>query len=160
MLHNFTRRRWLVIMLGTLSLVVLVLVGRRLNATKIGGQQPAEPFRIAGNFYYVGASDVVDLSHYRARGSRRPRRRLSHYCTDDHGEHREARLRHQGCESALEFGAASRPCGRPDRAAARLRCQVVGESMPARTPLPPVATIDRADMTSGTDALQCHREIG
>jgi len=26
---------------------------------KIGGQQPAEPFRIAGNFYYVGASDLA-----------------------------------------------------------------------------------------------------
>ena len=37
----------------------LVLVGRWLNATKIGGQQPAEPFRIAGNFYYVGANDVA-----------------------------------------------------------------------------------------------------
>jgi len=27
-------------------------------ATKRGGQQAAEPFRIAGNFYYVGASDI------------------------------------------------------------------------------------------------------
>jgi metallo-beta-lactamase class B len=36
-----------------------VLLGRWLNATKIGGQQPAEPFRIAGNFYYVGANDVA-----------------------------------------------------------------------------------------------------
>jgi metallo-beta-lactamase class B len=38
--------------------VVLIVVGRRLNATKVGGQGPAEPFRIAGNFYYVGATDV------------------------------------------------------------------------------------------------------
>ena len=38
---------------------MLVLVGRWLNATKVGGQQPAEPFRIAGNFYYVGANDVA-----------------------------------------------------------------------------------------------------
>jgi metallo-beta-lactamase class B len=30
-----------------------------MNANKIGGQQPAEPFRIAGNFYYVGANDVA-----------------------------------------------------------------------------------------------------
>jgi metallo-beta-lactamase class B len=29
-----------------------------MNATKRGGQGPAEPFRIAGNFYYVGATDV------------------------------------------------------------------------------------------------------
>ena len=45
-------------LLGVLSALVLVLCGRWLNATKIGGQQPAEPFRIAGNFYYVDANDV------------------------------------------------------------------------------------------------------
>jgi metallo-beta-lactamase class B len=45
------------VVLGLL-IVALVFVGRRLNANKIGGQAPAEPFRIAGNFYYVGASDV------------------------------------------------------------------------------------------------------
>src|SRR5688572_17864808 len=39
--------------------VALIFLGRWLNATKIGGQGPAEPFRIAGNFYYVGASDVA-----------------------------------------------------------------------------------------------------
>jgi metallo-beta-lactamase class B len=56
MLHFITRRRLAI--LAVLSLAALVLVGRWLNATKIGGQQPAEPFRIAGNFYYVGANDV------------------------------------------------------------------------------------------------------
>src|SRR5688572_9051953 len=59
MLLRFTKRRRLAILLAVLSVVVLVLVGRRLNATKVGGQGPAEPFRIAGNFYYVGASDVA-----------------------------------------------------------------------------------------------------
>ena len=39
--------------------VALVLVGRWLNATKVGGHEPAEPFRIAGNLYYVGANDVA-----------------------------------------------------------------------------------------------------
>ena len=58
MLHHFTKRRRLVVLLAVLCVVALVLVGRWLNATKIGGQQPAEPFRIAGNFYYVGANDV------------------------------------------------------------------------------------------------------
>ena len=58
LLRNFTRRRWLVVLLGLLSVLALVLVGRRLNATKRGGQEPAEPFRIAGNLYYVGANDV------------------------------------------------------------------------------------------------------
>ena len=52
------KRRWLAL-LGVLSVLALVFVGRWLNARKIGGQQPAEPFRIAGDFYYVGASDVA-----------------------------------------------------------------------------------------------------
>jgi metallo-beta-lactamase class B len=59
MLRNFTTRRRLAILLAALSVVVLVLVGRWLNATKVGGQGPAEPFRIAGNFYYVGATDAA-----------------------------------------------------------------------------------------------------
>ncbi|HEX3131170.1 MAG TPA: subclass B3 metallo-beta-lactamase [Thermoanaerobaculia bacterium] len=45
-------------MVVPLGLLALVIVARWLNATKRGGQEPAEPFRIAGNFYYVGASDV------------------------------------------------------------------------------------------------------
>ena len=59
MLPNFIKRRRLAVLLAVLSVVALVLVGRWLNATKVGGQQPAEPFRIAGNFYYVGANDVA-----------------------------------------------------------------------------------------------------
>jgi len=31
------------------------------TAGDAGGQQPAEPFRIAGNFYYVGANDVTSF---------------------------------------------------------------------------------------------------
>ena len=58
MLHDFTKRRRLVVLLAVLSVVALVLVGRWVNATRVGGQEPAEPFRIAGNFYYVGATDV------------------------------------------------------------------------------------------------------
>jgi metallo-beta-lactamase class B len=53
------RRRHLVILLGVAIAVALVLAGRWLNANKVGGQQPAEPFRIAGNFYYVGANDIA-----------------------------------------------------------------------------------------------------
>lgn len=55
---RFTKRFRLSILLGLLIVVALIFVGRRLNATKRGGQGPAEPFRIAGNFYYVGATDV------------------------------------------------------------------------------------------------------
>src|SRR5512138_1800363 len=53
----FAKRRVLVVV-GLLIVLTLVLVGRWLNANKIGGQGPAEPFRIAGNFYYIGATDV------------------------------------------------------------------------------------------------------
>jgi metallo-beta-lactamase class B len=62
-LRNLTRRRWLVVLLGVVSALALVLFGTWLKevrpATKRGGQQPAEPFRIAGNFYYVGANDIA-----------------------------------------------------------------------------------------------------
>ncbi|HMJ83236.1 MAG TPA: MBL fold metallo-hydrolase, partial [Vicinamibacterales bacterium] len=51
-------KRRVLVVLGLLIVLTLVLVGRWLNANKVGGQGPAEPFRIAGNFYYVGATDV------------------------------------------------------------------------------------------------------
>ena len=54
-----TNRRPLAALMAVVSVVALLFVGRWLNATKVGGQAPAEPFRIAGNFYYVGASDVT-----------------------------------------------------------------------------------------------------
>jgi metallo-beta-lactamase class B len=57
-MRPLTKRR-LLVLLGLVSVLALVLVGRWLNATKRGGQEPAEPFRIAGNFYYVGANDVA-----------------------------------------------------------------------------------------------------
>jgi metallo-beta-lactamase class B len=59
--RRWATRRGFVVLLGVLSAVAvaLVLVSRWLNATKVGGQQPAEPFRIAGNLYYVGANDVA-----------------------------------------------------------------------------------------------------
>jgi metallo-beta-lactamase class B len=57
------KREALALLLGALSLVALVLFSLWLRelrpATKRGGQQAAEPFRIAGNFYYVGANDLA-----------------------------------------------------------------------------------------------------
>jgi metallo-beta-lactamase class B len=58
-LPRFTKRYRLVALLGLVSVLALVLIGRWLNATKRGGQGPAEPFRIAGNLYYVGATDAA-----------------------------------------------------------------------------------------------------
>ena len=53
--------RWfrvaVVVLLATA--IALVFAGRRLNATKRGGQGVAEPFRIAGNLFYVGATDAA-----------------------------------------------------------------------------------------------------
>ena len=55
-------RRDVVIVLLVVSVVPAVFLGRiwKANANR-GGQQPAEPFRIAGNFYYVGANDVTSF---------------------------------------------------------------------------------------------------
>ena len=55
---RFAKRFRLVVLLALVGVLALVLVGRSLNATKRGGQGPAEPFRIAGNLYYVGATDA------------------------------------------------------------------------------------------------------
>ena len=59
LLPHFTKRFWRVVRLGLASALALVLVARWLNATKRGGQEPVQPFRIAGNLYYVGANDVA-----------------------------------------------------------------------------------------------------
>ena len=56
------RRRRLLLPLGLLVLlaaVVVVFGPRWREGTNRGGQLPAEPFRIAGNFHYVGANDVA-----------------------------------------------------------------------------------------------------
>ena len=63
-MRHLTRRRVLVVLLELLSALALVLFGRSLNATKRGGQEPAEPFRIAGNLYY--ADPFIDPGGYRA----------------------------------------------------------------------------------------------
>ena len=48
-----------------MALLALAAVGAALVlsawASNGSGQQPAEPFRIAGNFYYVGANDVTSF---------------------------------------------------------------------------------------------------
>src|SRR5258705_7057165 len=48
----------LAVVLGTLAVIAGI---KWREATNNGGQKPAEPFRIAGNLYYVGANDVTSF---------------------------------------------------------------------------------------------------
>ena len=57
--RRFAARRALAAGLALAAVLVVVLFPRWKQATEDGGQRPAEPFRIAGNLYYVGASDVA-----------------------------------------------------------------------------------------------------
>lgn len=56
-----TRRRWPVVLLGLGAALAMFLGVKWKSLTVSGGQQPAEPFRIAGNLYYVGANDVTSF---------------------------------------------------------------------------------------------------
>lgn len=56
-----SNQTWLVVV-GALALIALVFgYGKWREAGNRGGQQYAEPFRIAGNLYYVGANDVTSF---------------------------------------------------------------------------------------------------
>jgi metallo-beta-lactamase class B len=57
-LASLSRRSRVVLLIILSVIVALIFIGRGMNARKIGGQGVAEPFRIAGNFYYVGATDA------------------------------------------------------------------------------------------------------
>ncbi|MBA3969134.1 MAG: subclass B3 metallo-beta-lactamase [Gemmatimonadetes bacterium] len=57
--RQFTWRRGLVGLLGLTAALVAFLYPGWKEASDNGGQKPAEPFRIAGNFYYVGANDIA-----------------------------------------------------------------------------------------------------
>ena len=56
-----TKRRWMVLSVGVVCALAVVAGTKWWEATKNGGQKPAEPFRIAGNLYYVGANDVTSF---------------------------------------------------------------------------------------------------
>jgi metallo-beta-lactamase class B len=56
--RSLARRLKLIALIAVVGVLALIPILRWLNATKVGGQQPVEPFRIAGNFYYVGANDI------------------------------------------------------------------------------------------------------
>lgn len=57
-LVQFRRFGWLIV-LGLSVLASGTLIARWKAAIDAGGQLSAEPFRIAGNLYYVGANDVA-----------------------------------------------------------------------------------------------------
>lgn len=58
-MRRLSRRPWLAVLLGLAAVLIVFLFGRWREASKVGGQKHAEPFRIAGNLYYVGANDVA-----------------------------------------------------------------------------------------------------
>lgn len=58
-MRGLTRRPWLIVLLGLVAVVLVFLFVQWREAGRRGGQKYAEPFRIAGNLYYVGANDVA-----------------------------------------------------------------------------------------------------
>src|SRR6478672_815630 len=60
-MRHLTRRRWMLLLAAVAGCLAVVLIFQWREATMNGGQKPAEPFRIAGNLYYVGANDVTSF---------------------------------------------------------------------------------------------------
>ena len=58
---GLTKRRWLVLFALVVSALAVIGVTKWRTASNNGGQKYAEPFRIAGNLYYVGANDVTSF---------------------------------------------------------------------------------------------------
>jgi len=60
-MRRLTRRPWVMVVLGlAAALLVFLFLKWKANSDR-GGQLYAEPFRIAGDFYYVGANDVASF---------------------------------------------------------------------------------------------------
>ena len=60
-MSNLKSRRWLLVLLGLVMALAVFLGIKWREGTDNGGQKPAEPFRIAGNLYYVGANDIASF---------------------------------------------------------------------------------------------------
>src|SRR3954468_12175469 len=58
-MRHLTRRDMLVLLLALAAAPVVFLAIQWKNNAERHGQEPVEPFRIAANFYYVGANDVT-----------------------------------------------------------------------------------------------------
>ena len=61
MSRRLKKRHWLLLVLVIIAPFAVFLFGKWLEAGRNGGQKFAEPFRIAGNLYYVGANDVTSF---------------------------------------------------------------------------------------------------
>lgn len=59
MTRRLARRRWLLIVLGAAATLVVVLGSLWRASIRKNRSVPDEPFRIAGNLYYVGATGVA-----------------------------------------------------------------------------------------------------
>lgn len=58
---RLTKRRWLVILLGIAAILLVFAVSAWRSAIRRNRSVPFEPFRIAGNLYYVGTPDVTSF---------------------------------------------------------------------------------------------------
>ena len=58
-MSHVSDRAWPIVLLGVLGVTAAILYPKWRDASNHGGQTYAEPFHIAGNLYYVGASDVT-----------------------------------------------------------------------------------------------------
>ena len=58
---RLSRRRWLFLFLILAAIPAAILFEKWREGGRRGGQTAAEPFRIAGNLYYVGASDITSF---------------------------------------------------------------------------------------------------
>ena len=58
-MRHLIKRRWLVVLLGAATTLVVVLGMLWRSAIKRNRSVPDEPVRIAGNLYYVGSTGVT-----------------------------------------------------------------------------------------------------
>jgi len=58
-MRRLTKRRWLIVLLGVADTLVVVAGIQWRSAIKRNRTIPDEPFRIAGNLYYVGSTGVT-----------------------------------------------------------------------------------------------------
>jgi len=56
---SLTKRRWRVVLLGAAATLIVVLGSQWRAAIRRGRSVPDEPFHIAGNLYYVGATGIT-----------------------------------------------------------------------------------------------------